>query len=420
MKKILNKLFSMKVAIAILILLIIACVCGSVIVQGYSQNYYLNIYSEKTVHLIMALGLNDVFHTWWFIILTIFLCISILGCNLLRYKPIINKMKSYKKENFIKNDLVLNCEYYPEELFEKTGFKKIQKDNNTLYSCKNLIGLWGAWLTHLGILIIIVGFAIGQVTTVKYTVYGCVNDTLQVEDTDLELTINSFDINLREDETVEQYISNITLTDNKTGQSFSGDTSVNHPSTLHGYKVYQNSTGWAARVCFWNGEEVLECTKLCTGEYMTIENLPGLYVLFNAFYPDYVNVDGNPMSQTSKLNNPGYLYTVYYNNNILGMNVLNKDYISLEGPNGEDFRITFQDPEPYSLLQLKKDNSTGIVFVGSILLLIALYIAFYMPTMEMLAEEKDGKWDVYIKSKKGNVLLKDRIILENQNIRGKK
>lgn len=419
MKKILNKLFSMKVAIVILILLIIACVAGSVIVQGYSQNYYLNIYSEQIVHLIIAFGLNDVFHTWWFAVLTIFLCVSIIGCNLLRYKPIVNKMKSYKKENFIKNDLVLTTNYSPVELFAKTGFKKLDKQDKTIYASKNLIGLWGAWLTHLGILIIIIGFAIGQTTTVKYTVYGCVNDTLPVEGTDLELTINSFDINLREDETVEQYISNITLTNTKTGVSQSGDTSVNHPSTLHGYKVYQNSTGWAARVCFWNGEDVLECTKLCAGEYMSVSSLPGLYILFNAFYPDYINVDGTPMSQSSKLNNPGYLYTVYYNDNLLGMNVLNQDYISLEGPNGEDFRITFTEPEPYSLLQLKKDNSISIVLSGSLVLLAALYIAFYMPTMEMLAEEKDGKWNIYIKSKKGNVLLKDQILLEDQNLRSK-
>lgn len=417
MKKILNILFSMKVALGILLLLIIACLAGSVIVQGYSQNYYMNIYSETVVHLIMAFGLNDVFHTWWFIVLTVFLCVSLIGCNLLRYKPIINRMKSYKKENFIKNDLVLSVDYDPEELFNKVGFRKVDKEDTSIYASKNTIGLWGAWLTHLGILIIIIGFAFGQTTTAKYTVYGCVNDTLPVEGTDLQLTINSFDINLREDETVEQYISNITVTNTTTGVAQSGDTSVNHPCKLHGYKVYQNSTGWAARVCFWNGEEVLECERLCAGEYMSVDSLPGLYILFNAFYPDYVNVNGTPKTASSQLNNPGYLYTVYYNNNLLGMNVLNEDYISLEGPNGEDFRITFSDPEPYSLLQLKRDNSTGVVFVGAIILLVALYIAFYMPTMEMLADKEEDKWKVYVRSRKGTVLLKEQLLLADQNLK---
>lgn len=417
MRKIINKLFSMKVAITILILLIIACIAGSLITQGYSENYYLNLYSENTVHFILAFGLNDVFHTWWFIVLTIFLCVSIIGCNLLRYKPIINKMKSYNKENFIKNDLVLTTKYDPEILFTKLGFKTLNKDGNSIYASKNLIGLWGAWLTHLGILIIILGFAIGQVTTVKHTVYGCVNDTLKVEGTELVLTINSFDINLREDETVEQYVSNVTLTNTVNGESESGTTSVNHPANLLGYKVYQNSTGWAAKVSFMEGDETLESTKLCAGEYMEVKSLPGLYILFNAFYPDYVNNNGTPTTASSKLNNPGYLYTVYYNDNLLGMNVLNGDYISLEGPSGEDFRITFSDPEPYSLLELKKDNSTFIVLLGSVVLLAALFIAFYMPTKEMYAENEDGSWNIYVKSKKGNVLLKDQIILEDKNIR---
>lgn len=417
MKKVINKLFSMKVAISILILLIVACVAGSLITQGYSENYYLNLYSENTVHLIFALGLNDVFHTWWFIVLTVFLCISIIGCNLLRYKPIVNKMKTYSKDNFIKNDLVITTNYEPTILFKKLGFNKLIKDDNTIYASKNLIGLWGAWLTHLGILVIIVGFAIGQLTTTKYTVYGCVGDTLDVEGTNLSLTIDSFDINLREDETVEQYVSNITVTNKDNNDFEQGTTSVNHPATLFGYKVYQNSTGWAAKVCFWEGETVLECSKLCAGEYMEVESLPGLYILFNAFYPDYVNANGTPMSASSSLNNPGYLYTVYYNYNLLGMNVLNGDYISLEGPSGEDFRITFTNPEHYSLLQLKKDNSTSVVLIGSIILLAALFIAFYMPTKEMYAENEGNKWKIYVKSKKGNVLLKDQIILEDQNIK---
>lgn len=420
MKKILNKLFSMKVAIAILILLIVACVLGSVIVQGYSENYYLNIYSENIVHFIMTLGLNDVFHTWWFIVLTIFLCVSILGCNLLRYKPIVNKMKSYKLDNFKKNGLVLTTSYNPENLFKKVGFKKLDKKDGVIYAKTNLIGLWGAWLTHLGILIIIIGFALGQSTTAKYTVYGCVNDTLPIEGTNLTLTINSFDINLRDDETVEQYISKITITNTDTSINESGITSVNHPSKLHGFKVYQNSTGWAAKISFFNGEELLESERLCAGEYAIINSLPGLYVLFNAFYPDYVNVNGKPMTASSQLNNPGYLYSVYYNNNLIGMNVLSGDYISLTGPNDEEFRITFSNPEPYSLLQLKKDNSTGVVLIGSLVLLAALYIAFYMPTKEMYAEEENGKWNIYVKSKKGNVLLKDQIILEDQNLKGEK
>lgn len=420
MKKIINKLFSMKVAIAILILLIIACVAGSIITQGYSQNYYLNFYSEKTVHLIMALGLNDVFHTWWFVTLTIFLCISLIGCNLIRYKPIVNKMKSYNKENFIKNDLVLTVDYNPSLLFKKLGFNKTEQKEDYIYASKNLIGLWGAWLTHLGIFVIIIGFALGQITTIKYTVYGCVGDELPVEDTNLILKINSFNINLRDDETVEQYISNITVINNSTGVAETGETSVNHPASLHGYKIYQNSTGWAAKVNFIENDQLLESTRLCAGEYVSVASLPGLDILFNAFYPDYIQIDGKPATLSSQLVNPGYLYTVYYNNNLIGMNVLNGDYISLEGPNGEDFKITFTDPESYSLLQLKKDNSVGVVFGGSVILLIALFIAFYMPTKEMYAEKENDKWNIYVKSRKGNVLLKDQIILEDQNVRKEK
>ena len=46
-----------------------------------------------------------------------------------------------------------------------------------LYQSRNRLGIWGSWLSHLGMLIIVVGFALGQVMHVDTSVYGVPGQT---------------------------------------------------------------------------------------------------------------------------------------------------------------------------------------------------------------------------------------------------
>ncbi len=410
-----NVLFSMRTAIILLLILACACVLGSVIPQGELEAYYTGYYSEKAAQLILLLDLDDVFHSWWFIILTIALCLNLLGCNLLRFPVLIRQMKQEytpekRMENWDGKETAILKEH-PEKLFSALHFSKTvtavtDQGQTYLYGVRNKIGIWGAWLTHLGMLIIIVGFALGQIFQQKYTVYGVVGETLPVEGTSYEVTIDDFNVYLREDETVEQYVSDLTVTNTETGESVSGETSVNHPLNVGGLKLYQNSTGWAADVMVYRDDELIQSEILCAGEHLTLNDERHLTLAFNAFYPDYVQNDGTPMSASSELNNPGYLYTLYYHEGVLGMNVLTGD----EEITVENLRITFSDPQQFTLIQLKSDPYTWIALVGGVLILAALFLSFYTRTEELWAvEQQDGSWKVAGYSRKGGILFRERI-----------
>ena len=413
-----NILFSMRTAIILLILLTLACIVGSVLPQGELEAYYTGYYPGKLSQLILLLNLDDVFHSVWFIILTIALCLNLLGCNLIRFPVLYKNMtQEYNSETRLAKwngeaDAVLKKD--PEALFEKLHFSKTETgktaDGATCrYAVRNKAGIWGAWLTHLGMLIIIVGFSLGQMFTQKYTVYGVVGATLPVEGTRFSVTIDDFRTLLREDETVDQYIANLTLTDTDSGNSVSGESSVNHPMNAMGMKLYQNSTGWAANVVASRGGDLIQSEILCAGEHMAIADMPDLVVAFNAFYPDYVMADGKPATASSELKNPGYLYTVYYQGEVLGMNVLTENQpITID-----DLTIVFLDPQPYTLIQLKRDPFTGIALVGGLLILAALFLSFYLRTEELWAvEQTDGTWKIAGYSRKGGVLFHERIVEE--------
>ena len=82
-------------AITLLVVLAAACVVASFVTQGQSAAWYAQVYGEGTAKLIVGLGLDDAFHSWWFLTLTAFLCGNLLLCNLTRLKPLIARTKRF-------------------------------------------------------------------------------------------------------------------------------------------------------------------------------------------------------------------------------------------------------------------------------------------------------------------------------------
>lgn len=413
LKKITAFLSSMGFALALLALLVAACIAGSVISQGQAESYYTGSYSAFAASAILSLRLNDVFHSAWFILLTAALCINLMMCNLLRFPVMLRRMKAFKPQPAFDTAIEPDCETdAPEKLLQAMGFRNTEtyttdSGKRGIYASRFRIGVWGAWLTHLGILIIIIGFALGQITAEKYTVYGVAGQTKPVDGTSLEVTIENFSVDLREDDTVKQYTSLVTVTDTSTGESFSGETSVNHPLSKNGMKIYQNSTGWAADVMIYHNDELIQTEIVCAGEYTTVEAVDELYVVFRAFYPDYVTDSlGQPATASSRLKNPAYLYMLYYGSSVLGMNTLHPG----EKITVNDYSIIFANPRQYSLLQLKTDRFTGIALAGGIIILAALMLAFYIRPEEMWAIQLEiGRWAVYGRSPKGGILFKEKL-----------
>ena len=258
-------LCSMKCAIVLLLILALACTTGSFIPQGKETIYYIENYQEQISGAILLLGLNDVFHCGWFIALTLFLCANLLCCNVLRFSGIMHRFRTgYTLEKALKSwdGHAAGTVQSPELLFHHMGFRKFWKEETDgracVYSVRNRAGLWGAWLCHLGMLIIIAGFGLGQLYQSEYTVYGVPGQTKPIGDQGYELTIDNFEIELREDDTVEQYTADITVVDTNSGSRKSGTICVNQPVTLFGMKFYQNSTGWAASVTVCRAEEQIQ------------------------------------------------------------------------------------------------------------------------------------------------------------------
>ena len=405
----------MQFAIALLVVLAVACTAGSFVTQGQSYAWYAQRYSERTAALILALHLDDAFHSWWFILINVFLCVNLFACNVSKLPRLIRRTKAAASaEEALRGQANVRAENVadPKGALHRLRMPppaegETPDGRKYLFASKNRAGLWGAWVCHLGILLLIAGFALGQMTREQYTAYGVPGQTRPVGETGYALAIDDFTVSLREDDTVEQYTAAITVS-SPTGARESAEISVNHPATLFGMKFYQNSTGWAAKVTVLEGGEVLQEEVLCAGEYLRVQDKQDLVVYFNAFYPDYVQTPGaRPMTVSGQLNNPAYLYSVYYMDEILGMNVLTGDDVLTI----DDYTVIFSDPQSYTLIQIKRDRFTPLALAGALVTLIGLTLAFYVqPARAWAVENGEGAWTLFGASRKGGALFREQFL----------
>ena len=408
MKKIGKFLSSMPFAIALLVLLAAACALCSTVSQGLTYDQYAAQYGERTAGLILALRLDDAFHSWWFIGLSAFLCLNLLCCNLIRLPALVRRARAFadpEKASEGGNTAAAGGTGDPQTLFAalrmpKPGEHRTADGQEVLFSAHNRAGFWGAWICHLGILLLILGFTLGQTTMKQYTVYALPGQTKEMGDSGLTVTVDDFRVSRTENGAVQQYTASLTVSDPASGTQQSGTASVNAPARLYGYSFFQNSIGWGSDMhVLKNGLEI-QTEQLCAGEFAAVRDKPELVIFLQAFYPDYVRGKG---TVSEELNNPAWLYQVYYQGQLLGMNAL----LAGEELTIDEYTVIFENPRNYTLLAAKRDNFTWLVLLGGLATLAGLVLAFWLQSRAVLAVRTETGWRVYGRSRKGGVLFRD-------------
>ena len=401
LKKIYKFIASMKFAIVLLIVVAIVCMIGSLVPQGGQFAQYRDSYSERTAAFILAFHLDDVFRSWWFIALVALLCLSVLLCNLTRIKALILQTKRAADPSCIPSETPTVSQKGvadPEPVFRRLRFfrpvRTVLDGKDAVFAYRNRLGFWGAWVCHIGIVLIVLGYAFGQMTLFSAEVYGTPGQTKPIEGTPYELTIDDFTINRSETGFVEQYVSALTVKDTGTGKAQSGTSSVNHPAVLEGLKFYQTASGSATRVTIAENGVPFESADLCVGEELTISFLPGLSLYLAAYEPHH---NGSP----------AYYLLFFYQGQHMDVG---KSYFA---PNAvidlNPYTITLSEPMDYTLLRVKKDSFAWLVALGAVLTALGLFFALYVvPETVWAVKGDDGTWTVCGKSRKLTPLFREQ------------
>lgn len=266
-KNVFSRLFcSLKLTITLLILLAVVSIFGTVIPQRLSDSEYLRHYSAGLFRFLKLLGVFDLYHTWWFRLLLILLIINLIVCSLDRFprawKFIVQPKKWLGPEEVGKYPLRSSFKVSTKkgslpraEEAVKTVLKHAETlardDTMVLFAERGKISRLGVYITHLSVVIIILGALIGSIFGFEAFVSlleGTSTSTVYLRDgrntpkkLDFTVRCDNFDISLYPNGMVKEYTSYLSILKNGKAVIKSQKVEVNHPLMFEGIRFYQAS-----------------------------------------------------------------------------------------------------------------------------------------------------------------------------------
>ncbi|HEY9607175.1 MAG TPA: cytochrome c biogenesis protein [Allocoleopsis sp.] len=272
-RQLLPVIADLRLAIVLLLAIAFFSISGTVIEQGQTLEFYQQNYPEHpalfgflTWKVVLAVGLDHVYRTWWFLSLLILFGTSLTACTFTRQLPALKAARYWKfyaePRQFQK--LALSTELDTgnldtlTELLEKRRYK-VFREGDTLYARKGIIGKIGPIVVHASMLIILAGAIWGALTGFLAQEMVPSGGTFQVKNIvdagplatpqvlkDWAVRVNRFWIDYTPQGGINQFYSDLSVLD-KQGQEVDKQTIyVNKPLRYRGVTFYQTDWGIAA------------------------------------------------------------------------------------------------------------------------------------------------------------------------------
>src|SRR3990172_6083798 len=433
---------SVKLAVVLLIILAIVSIIGTVIQQGQPTEQYLKEYSQATVNVLETLGLFDMYHTPWFVLLLFFLTANLAVCTLERFPKTLQLVRAPLKPL---EDEMLKALPFKKEITFKGGMDKAEaRASRVLTSrrCRFLV-----YITHLSIILIFVGALIGSFFGFKAflnlpegeaskVVYlrneplwdkimasiGIGNSPVITDPQNKAPSMplgffvrcDNFDVDYYSGAAgptgmPSEYHSTLSVFDLQGRPILQKRILVNDPLTFHGITFYQSSYGPLPGV---RGTIILNIrpkSAPSSGETVVID--PGAEVFVSsinrtiralgiapfAFRDPSTGQVMTRQTENNELINPAVELAVYKHKSLLYKTIVLK--VDQGQPMMlEDYVITYGGywGARYTGLQVAKDPGVWVVYIGFILLCVGPVIAFFGSHKKL--------W-VRIQDKKGHALI---------------
>ena len=377
MKKIVRFLRSMTFGMLLLVLVVACAFAGSMIVQQREPMEYVNRYGAEAAKVILALRLNDVFSSPYFLVLMGALCLNLTLCSIVRLpKTMRASAQLMKRAGEAPCDEPLE-EAQAQKLrrfFERRHYRKTRLEDRCVYT-KGLFGFYGSFFTHLSFLLILLVGAAAVITAEVSDQTVLPGETLTLAD-GTTVQVEAFQI---EDATGRlDFASRLTMTSADGRKTAQKEIRVNEPMSFEGYKVYQQTYGTAGSVRIENhangASEVLTLTESC---FLTLDGKNGMF--FQALYPGYLTAEDGSVtlitSTSGEYTDPVYDILSVAEGDMTPVLAFPDETLTIG-----DVSFTLLDPVNYPGLRIKHMNSAvlGALYMTFALMVAALYLCFFM------------------------------------------
>jgi cytochrome c biogenesis protein len=330
---------SLKLTIPLLIVLAGLSVIGTLVTQNATEAEYLQRYSKETYYIFKVLGIFNMYHSWWFIGVLVLLAINLIACSWKRLPGVWQQVRK-----------------------AKSGYGRL-----------------GTYLTHLSVLLILVGGLIGALWGFKgYTqiVEGGVIDGIFLDNPQqamkplgFQVRCDAFHVDFYPNGSPKEYVSTLSFLDGGRVVLDHVLLRVNHPISYGGLNFYQASYGISVlpivEVREKGGKGAPHTMQLRQGE---VQSIPGTQTQLGFMqYREAIHGHGDAI----------LLVLFPPDSEPEGFWLLRSDS-GTEGLQVGDFTFIFNDLEQtyYTGIQVTHDPGVPVVWVGCSLLVIGMVVTF--------------------------------------------
>ena len=289
-QQMLAALANLKLAIVLFLAIAAFSILGTVIEQGETLAFYQQNYPEDPAlfgflnwKVILALGLDRVYHTRWFLSLLVLFGSSLTACTFTRQLPALKAARRWsfytRPQQFAKLALSAEIANFSTDaqpasdkiaslLQEKNYrvFREGEGDRNgtsgegeKIYARKGIAGRIGPIVVHASMLIILAGAIVGNTAGVVAQQMIPSGETQAIDNfTDVGprsqpqklqqwlLHVNRFWIDYTLNGAIDQFYTDLSVVDADGNERLRKTISVNDPLRYQGFTVYQTDWGIAA------------------------------------------------------------------------------------------------------------------------------------------------------------------------------
>jgi cytochrome c biogenesis protein len=395
-----------------------------------------------------ALGLFDVYGSWWFAGLVVVLFVSLTGCLIPRWTAFVRQVRRPPVAGY-RLDRLTNRKVFPTGLDEQAAldavesvmtrrrFRRLRRDGEATRSGAAQLaterGHWregGSLVFHSSFYVLLVGVVVahgfGFVGQVNVTEGGGFTDTrisyeraepgrwFDLDDHEgFQVRLDEFDVAWHPDLTPQRFVSTVTILED--GEEVrTGEVQVNHPLSHGGMTLYQMRFGMAPHVTVRSGDEVLfdERVRLGQGDANTwtgaakVSMSDPQIALELLLLPDYDEVDGQVVNRGPEPNNPRLFANLWVGDLGLQRPVPATEFDRERGSRlaatdlgegdvaellGDQLVVEFSQLDLWSGFQVAHQRGRGILLLAGVLILAGLIPSLYAYRRRVWAEARDGE-----------------------------
>ena len=422
---------SIQTGVVLLILVVILSAVGTIVLQRpvTEPDEMQNTYSPQALRILDAVGLTDVFHSWWFLTLVMLVSLCIVAASIDRFpnswrffsRPYKYPDESFRRASHPQKTLAIADEeaglVAAERALHALGYKPervVREDHFAIFAERSRISELAVYIVHASLLLIFFGTVVDGIWGWRGTLTlneGQTSNLVELRDGNTRtlpfaIRCDSAGQENYKDGTPKKWWSKLAVV--KDGLDVQKkEIVVNDPLVYSGVRFYQSSYGPNGKVeklmlvaAPQNGSGQKQEIGLAVNDTVPLDS--DTTVRFAEFIPDYAVRDGQVYRKSNQLENPAARL-------IVTSKSAGKDF-DVWLPQMDEIADNSKAPWLFQATDLKMGHFTGLqvshepgqwgVWSGVVLMGIGLAFVFYVVHMRFWAvpvrDPKTGRFSLWI------------------------